>query len=77
MIRLIKVKQITPAVGTVELKQAVVDTLKRDHNLTYELSEVIISSGAKHSIFNALMAVLNPGDEVIIPTPYWVSYPIK
>ena len=65
----------TPAAGTVELKQAVVDTLKRDHNLTYELSEVIISSGAKHSIFNALMAVLNPGDEVIIPTPYWVSYP--
>ena len=43
--------------------------------MDYDTSEIIISSGAKHSIFNALMAVLNPGDEVIIPTPYWVSYP--
>ena len=65
----------TPASGIVELKQAVVDKLKKDQGLTYALNEVIISSGAKHSIFNALMAILNPGDEVIIPTPYWVSYP--
>mgnify|MGYP001158438099 CR=1 FL=1 len=65
----------TPAAGTVELKQAVVNKLKQDQGLDYDLSEVIISAGAKHSIFNALMAVLNPGDEVIIPTPYWVSYP--
>lgn len=65
----------TPASGIVELKKAVVDKFKRDNNLDYGTENIIISSGAKHSIFNALMAIINPGDEVIVAIPYWVSYP--
>ena len=65
----------TPASGTVELKQAVVDKFKRDNGLDYEIADIVISNGAKHSLVNALGAILNPGDEVIIPTPCWVSYP--
>ncbi|MEE0867330.1 MAG: pyridoxal phosphate-dependent aminotransferase [Clostridia bacterium] len=65
----------TPASGTVELKQAVVDKFKRDNGLDYETADIVISNGAKHSLVNALGAILNPGDEVIIPTPCWVSYP--
>lgn len=61
--------------GTAALKQAVSDKFKRENNLDYDTSQILVSSGAKHSIFNALMAVVNPGDEVIIPSPYWVSYP--
>ena len=65
----------TPASGTVELKEAVVDKFKRDNGLDYEVADIVISNGAKHSLVNALGAILNPGDEVIIPTPCWVSYP--
>ncbi|MBS4535980.1 pyridoxal phosphate-dependent aminotransferase [Clostridium sp. D2Q-14] len=65
----------TSASGINELKQAVCDKFKRDNDLNYNLENIIISSGAKHSLFNALSAILNPGDEVIIPVPYWVSYP--
>lgn len=65
----------TPASGTVALKKAVAEKLKRDNGLTYEPSQIVISNGAKHSLFNALAAILNPGDEVIIPSPCWVSYP--
>ncbi|WP_258807026.1 pyridoxal phosphate-dependent aminotransferase [Pseudidiomarina sp. CB1] len=61
--------------GIVELKQAVIDKFKRDNQLTYEKNEVLISAGGKHSIFNLLSAWLNPGDEVLVPAPYWVSYP--
>ncbi|MDX1705183.1 pyridoxal phosphate-dependent aminotransferase [Pseudidiomarina sp.] len=61
--------------GILELKQAVINKFKRDNGLDYSLSEILISSGGKHSIFNLLSAWLNPGDEVIIPAPYWVSYP--
>ncbi|WP_404399688.1 pyridoxal phosphate-dependent aminotransferase [Idiomarina seosinensis] len=61
--------------GIDELKQAVVEKFKRDNQLDYQPDEVIVSSGGKHSIFNLLSAWLNPGDEVIIPAPYWVSYP--
>lgn len=61
--------------GIPQLKQAVVDKFKRDNGLTYETSEILISAGGKHSIFNLLSAWLNPGDEVLIPAPYWVSYP--
>ncbi|MGM0480403.1 MAG: pyridoxal phosphate-dependent aminotransferase [Pseudomonadota bacterium] len=61
--------------GIAELKQAVIDKFKRDNQLDYQADEVIVSSGGKHSIFNLLSAWLNPGDEVIIPAPYWVSYP--
>ncbi len=65
----------TPASGIIELKEAVCRKLKKDNNLTYNTDNIIISSGAKHAIFNALMAIINPGDEVIVGIPYWVSYP--
>jgi aspartate aminotransferase len=65
----------TPAGGTDELKDAVVDKLKKDNGLAYERSQVLISCGAKHSLYNIAEALFDPGDEVIIPSPYWVSYP--
>lgn len=65
----------TPADGIVELKQAVIDKYKRENHLTYTLPQVMISAGAKDCLFNLAQALLNPGDEVIIPAPYWVSYP--
>ena len=65
----------TAATGIKELKKAVIDKLKADQNLEYTLDNIVISCGAKHSIFNTMMALINPGDEVIIPAPYWVSYP--
>jgi aspartate aminotransferase len=64
----------TPAAGIPELRQAVAELYTKHHGLTTEPAQVIISNGAKHSIHNALMAVCGPGDEVIIPAPYWVSY---
>ncbi|GFZ62819.1 aminotransferase [Pseudomonas amygdali pv. eriobotryae] len=65
----------TPTPGTVGLRQAVIEKLARDNGLEYRLDEVVIGCGGKHVIFHALAATLNPGDEVIIPAPYWVSYP--
>lgn len=65
----------TPASGIPDLKKAVCEKLEKENGLDYKPSNIIISSGAKHSIHNALMAILNPGDEVIIAVPYWVSYP--
>lgn len=65
----------TPSSGDVELKQAIVEKLARENGLRYKTSQVIVSCGAKHSLYNIMQALLNPGDEVIIPTPYWVSYP--
>jgi aspartate aminotransferase len=65
----------TPAGGTDELKEAVIEKFKRDNGLTYEKSQVLISCGAKHSLYNIAEALFDPGDEVIIPAPYWVSYP--
>ena len=65
----------TPASGTAELKEAVAVKLKRDNNLDYTAKQVIVSNGAKHSLYNCLQAICNPGDEVIIFSPYWVSYP--
>ncbi len=64
-----------PVPGFLDLREAISFKLKRDNNLTYSSNEVIVSSGAKQSIANVLLSVLNPGDEIIIPTPYWVSYP--
>lgn len=64
----------TPAAGIPELRQAVADHYTSHHGLPTKQTEVIVSNGAKHSIHNALMAVCGPGDEVIIPAPYWVSY---
>ena len=64
----------TPASGIYDLKVAVCNKLKKDNNLTYEPSQIIISSGAKQSLYNSLSVLLNPGDEVILPGPFWVSY---
>lgn len=64
----------TAATGIQELKQAICDAFKRDHGVTYKPSEVTVSNGAKHCLHNVLVACCEPGDEVIIPTPYWVSY---
>lgn len=65
----------TPVSGIKELKKAVCDKFKRDNNLNYDISEVIICTGAKQCLSNAFSALLNPGDEVIIGVPYWVTYP--
>lgn len=65
----------TPSSGIPELRQAIADKLKADNDLDYEPSQIIVSCGAKHSCFNAMLAVINEGDEVIIPAPYWLSYP--
>lgn len=61
--------------GTPGLKGAIINKFKRDNQLEYDPGQVLVSCGAKHSIFNAMQALLDPGDEVIIPAPYWVSYP--
>ena len=61
--------------GTPELKEAIVGKFKRENGLDYEASQISVGTGGKQVIFNALMATLNPGDEVVIPAPYWVSYP--
>ncbi len=64
----------TPSGGIADLKQAICAAYERDHGLQYQPNEVLVSNGAKHSIHNLLTAACEPGDEVIIPTPYWVSY---
>lgn len=61
--------------GTPSLKQAIINKFQRDNNLSYEPNQILVSSGGKQSFFNLALALLNPGDEVIIPAPYWVSYP--
>lgn len=61
--------------GIKPLRSAIVKKFARENNLNYDLNQILVSSGAKHSIYNLLCAVVNPGDEVIIPAPYWVSYP--
>lgn len=65
----------TPASGIQELKEAICNKLSMDNGLTYKPSQIVVSNGAKHSLYNTLMAILNPGDEVLVPNPYWVSYP--
>jgi len=65
----------TPSSGIPELRQAAADKFKRDNGLTYKPSQIIISCGGKHSCCNVILATCNPGDEVIIPAPYWLSYP--
>ena len=61
--------------GMVELKDAIIMKFKRDNGLDYARDQITVNCGGKHTIYNALMATLNPGDEVLIPAPYWVSYP--
>jgi len=65
----------TPASGLLALKEAVCKKLKRDNGLDYSAQNIVISNGAKHSLYNALMATVEAGDEVIVPAPYWLTYP--
>ncbi len=65
----------TPASGTDQLKKAICDKLQKDNGLTYEPQDIVVSNGAKHALFNAFAAIIDPGDEVIVPAPYWLTYP--
>ncbi|MCT8976795.1 pyridoxal phosphate-dependent aminotransferase [Clostridium sp. CX1] len=65
----------TPTSGIMELKEAIIEKFKKDNGLSYNASQIIVSTGAKQCLANAFEATLNPGDEVIVPVPYWVSYP--
>ncbi len=69
------VTRYTPASGTVELKEAICAKIKRDTGLDYDISNIVVSNGGKHCLTNIFMAICEPGDEVIIPSPFWVSYP--
>jgi aspartate aminotransferase len=64
-----------PVAGTPDLKAAIIEKFRRDNGLEYRPEEIIVSCGAKHSLYNLFQAILNPGDELIVPSPYWVSYP--
>jgi len=65
----------TPSAGIPELRQAIADKLQSENGLTYRANQVVVSNGAKHACYNAILATCQPGDEVVIPAPYWVSYP--
>ncbi|MBT9176382.1 MAG: Aspartate aminotransferase [Firmicutes bacterium] len=65
----------TPSSGTEKLRQAICQKLGSENQLSYNPAQIVVSNGAKHSIYNALLALCDPGDEVIVPAPYWVSYP--
>lgn len=65
----------TPAAGTPELRQAIADKFKRENGLEYDAAQIVVSCGGKHSCFNVMMALCDKGDEVIVPAPYWLSYP--
>ncbi|WNS82113.1 pyridoxal phosphate-dependent aminotransferase [Domibacillus sp. DTU_2020_1001157_1_SI_ALB_TIR_016] len=65
----------TPAGGLAELKNAIIEKFQQDQGITYKANEIIVTTGAKHALYNLFQVILNEGDEVIIPTPYWVSYP--
>ena len=69
------ISHYTPVPGFPALRQAIADKLKRDNGLDYNTDQIVVSNGAKQSIANVFMSILNKGDEVIIPSPYWVSYP--
>lgn len=64
-----------PAAGEPKLRQAIANKLQRENNLNYQAENIIVTNGGKHSLFNLMQALIEPGDEVIIPAPYWVSYP--
>jgi aspartate aminotransferase len=65
----------TPSSGIPELRQAIADKFKADNHIDYKPNQIIVSNGAKHSCYNAILAICQPGDQVIIPAPYWLSYP--
>jgi aspartate aminotransferase len=69
------ITKYTPSSGTAELRQAIADKFLADNQLSYKPSQIIVSNGAKHSCYNAILATCQAGDEVIIPSPYWLSYP--
>lgn len=69
------ITRYTPASGTAELRQAICDKLLRDNGVSYDINQIVVSNGAKHSLSNAIRALINDGDEVIIPAPYWLTYP--
>ncbi len=64
----------SPVPGYPDLRKAIVNKLKKENNLDYDISQIVVSTGAKQSLSNVILSLINPGDEVIIPTPYWVSY---
>lgn len=64
-----------PAAGEPRLREAIAQKLQRDNNLCYEAANIVVTNGGKHSLFNTMLALIEPGDEVIIPAPFWVSYP--
>src|SRR5580700_9515229 len=64
----------TPVAGYLELREAISRKFKRDNNLDYSAEQIVVSTGAKQSIANAVLSIINPGDEVLVPSPYWVSY---
>lgn len=70
-----KFDSYSPVTGYLDLRQAICTKLLRDNNLEYKPENIVVSTGAKHSLFNIFSAFINPGDEVIIPSPFWVSYP--
>jgi len=65
----------TPAAGTPDLRKAIAEKLKRENNLTYSFEQIVVNLGAKHSVYEAMQATLDPSDEVLLPAPYWVTYP--
>lgn len=65
----------TPASGILSLRKAIAAKLEKDNNVRYTAEQIVVNNGAKHSLVNAFMAILNPGDEVLIPAPFWLSYP--
>ena len=65
----------TPTDGTLEIKQAIREKFKRENDLDYDIEQITVGAGAKQVIFNALQATIEPGDEVIVPAPYWTTYP--
>lgn len=65
----------TPAAGTMELRKAISQHLEKEYKVQYAPTDIVVSCGAKHSLYNTFLALINPGDEVLIPAPYWVSYP--
>jgi aspartate aminotransferase len=67
----------TPSEGMIELREAVARKFKRENELEYKSDQIIVSTGGKQVLYNAFLSVLNPGDEVIVPAPYWVSYPAQ
>ena len=65
----------TPASGMAELRQVIAEKLKKENGLDYDFTDIVVSNGGKHALYNAFMATVNPGDEVILPAPYWLTYP--